>query len=36
LKVEAVGRGMLFYAGFLLDLLLDPKDGSDMFLLNVG
>jgi hypothetical protein len=37
--VKAGGNALLatcFHADFLLGLILDPEDGGDMFLQNVG
>jgi hypothetical protein len=35
-KQEAISAGSLLHAGFMLALIFEPEDGSDMLLQNVG
>jgi hypothetical protein len=35
-KQETISAGSLLHAGFMLGLIFEPEDGSDMLLQNVG
>jgi hypothetical protein len=35
-QILPISAWYVLYAGFLLDAFLDPEDGSDMLLQNVG